>query len=112
MALVVVLAGCVGGAPVSLQPSAEFRLDERGISVLSTGQRIDFGRAQIGVAETMTRIRGSAPEALTCTGAGITALAWNDVDLVFVNGAFSGWWTNDTARTTNAQMRQGAACAL
>jgi hypothetical protein len=61
----------------------------------------------------MTRIRGGAPEVVTCLDPGMTALAWNDgLDLVFVNGAFVGWWTNDTARTSNGNNRSGPTCRL
>lgn len=112
-ACMVLLAGCVGGGPGLVASDESYRLDADGINVVGSGQRIDFGRAQDGVAQTMTRLRGTAPEPLVCRDPGMTALVWPDgVDLVFVDGAFVGWWTNDISRTDSGDTRVGPACSL
>lgn len=113
LALVVLLTGCVGGAASQEGSDDGYNLDANGIAVAGTTQRIDFGRAQDGVAQTMTRLRGTAPQAVVCSNPGFTTLEWIDgLQLVFVNGAFSGWWTNDQGRTTNGETRVGPTCQL
>ncbi|ABD56986.1 hypothetical protein [Jannaschia sp. CCS1] len=112
-ALIALLAGCVGGGPGQVASDDSYRLDAEGIAVLGSGQRIDFGRARDGVAQSMTRLRGTAPDMLVCNDPGMTALAWSDgLDLVFVNGAFVGWWTNDISRTDSGDTRVGPTCSL
>lgn len=117
LALPFVLAGCVAAPPAQVPaPTVEFRLDSQGISVLEpdrlgTAQRIDFGRAQLGVAETMTRMRGQAPEIAQCTDPTMTVLAWDDgLDLVFVNGAFVGWSTQDIRQSATNAPDVGPRC--
>lgn len=111
IACVALLGGCVGGASAPSGPSTDFRLDARGIDVIGTDQRIDFGRDRAGVASTMARMRGQAPDTLSCRDPGMTVLAWNDgLDLIFVNNAFVGWWSNDPARSSNGENRAGPTC--
>lgn len=106
---VIVLGGCVSIAP-SL-PTAPIRLDEGGIDVVGTGQRIDFGRDRAGVLQTMTRLRGGPPEETRCIDAATTAFVWDeDVTLVFRNGAFAGWGALNAALSYDGRFTFGAVC--
>lgn len=72
--------------------------DARGIDVVGSGRRIDFGRAQAGVIDTMTRLQGDRPNLLPCDAAARSAARWRDgLLLVFRNGAFVGWQTEHGA---------------
>ncbi|MEX3017647.1 hypothetical protein [Gymnodinialimonas hymeniacidonis] len=87
------LGACIGGAAPSVPdgPVYPVAFDARGIDVVGSGQRIDFGRAQAGVIETMTRLQGSAPTLLPCDRSNVTAARWRDGPLlVFRNGSFVG----------------------
>jgi hypothetical protein len=78
--------------------------DARGIDVVGSGQRIDFGRSQAGVIDTMTRLQGDAPTLLPCDNSSRNAARWDDGPLlVFRSGNFVGWSAD------GAQM--GEACA-
>ncbi|MBF9042734.1 hypothetical protein HKCCE4037_05320 [Rhodobacterales bacterium HKCCE4037] len=95
--LPLVLAACVGGrgaAPVADGPVFPVAYDARGIDVVGSGQRIDFGRAQAGVIDTMSRLQGDRPAILQCDNASLTGASWSDGPiLVFRNGSFTGWRT-------------------
>lgn len=109
LAIVVLLAGCVGTVPNA--PVVPIRLDTGGIEPLGTGQRIDFGRHEPGVIATMSRLRGGAPDALTCTDPHITAVAWDDgLALVFERGGFAGWGTRDPALSYDGRATFGLVC--
>ena len=103
----VLLAACVGGggqAPPLDRPVFPLAYDARGIDVVGSGQRIDFGRAQAGVIDTMTRLQGDAPRVLPCDGSTRSAARWRDGPLlVFRSGSFVGWSTETGAA--------GEACA-
>lgn len=97
------LAACVGGgggglAPVPDGPVFPVAYDARGIDVVGSGQRIDFGRAQAGVIDTMTRLQGAQPSLLPCDASTRSAASWrNGPLLVFRNGSFVGWSTTQGA---------------
>ncbi|MBO6603962.1 MAG: hypothetical protein JJ938_09645 [Roseicyclus sp.] len=71
-------------------------LDEGGVQPSGTPLRIDFGRAQDGVIETMTRLQGAAPVEIArqteCGPGPVTAARWqNGLTLNFLDGDFRGW---------------------
>lgn len=106
---IVALGGCVSVAPVA--PVAPIRLDTGGIEVVGTGQRIDFGRDRAGVIQTMTRLRGRAPDQASCVDPSRTAYVWDDdVTLVFRNNAFAGWAALDPALSYDGRFTFGQAC--
>ena len=78
---------------------------------MGTGQRIDFGRDQAGVTQTMTRLLGDAPRVLPCDLSTRTALRWPDGPLlVFRNSAFVGWSTPDAAQSVDGSGVGGENC--
>ena len=95
------LAACVGaggGDPTGSRPAVPdgpvfpVAFDEGGIDVVGSGQRIDFGRAQAGVIQTMTRLEGETPETAPCDAPGLGAAFWRGgALLVFRDGTFVGW---------------------
>lgn len=110
---VTLVAGCVstGAAPVAEGPVVPIRFDSRGIEAVGTGQRIDFGRDQAGVVETMTRLQGRAPVALPCDHSANAAFRWRDGPLlVFRNGAFAGWSIPDPAQSADGSTQFGQTC--
>ncbi len=93
-AIPLLLGACIGGTSptVSDRPIFPVSYDAQGISVDGSGQRIDFGRAQAGVIETMTRLQGRAPTILPCDLSTRSAARWQDGPLlVFRNGNLVGW---------------------
>jgi len=91
------LSACVGTREPEVPP---FTLDGRGIEPTVSGLRIDFGRAQIGVIDTVSRLLDEEPaQVITQTecGAGpVTAAQWEDgLTLNFQDGTFVGWTTSD-----------------
>jgi len=78
---------------------------------VGTGQRIDFGRDQAGVLQTMTRLQGASPAELPCDDSANRAFRWrNGPMLVFRNGAFAGWSLNDPARSADGRTAFGQTC--
>lgn len=109
LALLVALGGCVSVAP-SL-PIAPIQLDEAGIDVVGTGQRIDFGRDRAGVIQTMTRLRGDAPDETPCIDPSRRAFVWDgDVTLIFQNNAFAGWGALDPTLSNDGRSTFGQVC--
>lgn len=107
--VVIALGGCISVAP-SL-PIAPIQLDERGIDVVGTGQRIDFGRDRAGVIQTMTRLRGGAPDQTACIDPMRTAYVWgDDVTLVFRDNVFAGWAALDAALSYDGRFTFGQVC--
>ncbi|WP_025311621.1 hypothetical protein [Roseicyclus elongatus] len=93
----VLLSACVGTREPEIPP---LTLDGQGIEPTVSGLRIDFGRAQVGVIETVSRLLDERPaQVVTQTecGAGpITAASWEDgLTLNFVEGSFLGWTSSD-----------------
>jgi hypothetical protein len=87
-------------------------LDAQGIQPTVSQLRIDFGRAQAGVIDTVSRLLDDGPEAVTTTaecGAGpVTAAAWEDgLTLNFQNGQFVGWVNADPDLAVAGGFRAG-----
>lgn len=98
LAIALALAGCVT-TPREPAPPV-FTLDGQGIAPTISGLRIDFGRAQIGVIETVSRLLDARPVQIatnTECGAGpVTSATWEDgLTLNFQEGDFRGWVTRD-----------------
>jgi hypothetical protein len=79
-----------------------FTLDGEGIAPTESGLRIDFGREQSGVIETVSRLLGEDPSLVStiaeCNGGPMTVARWrNGLALNFVEGDFRGWETTDPA---------------
>lgn len=112
LALAVLLGGCVGTqGPLPNGPIVPFLLDLNGIEAVGTGQRIDFGRAEAGVIQTMTRLQGAAPTTLACVNPGVTTVLWDDgVSLSFLDGSFAGWGSQDPAFSFDGRMFFGMVC--
>jgi hypothetical protein len=92
------LAGCVTTPEESDLPP--FTLDGEGIDPTITRLRIDFGRAQVGVIETVSRLLGSRPAEVTtiaeCGGGPMTVARWEGgLSLNFVDEDFRGWVNAD-----------------
>jgi len=92
------LSACVA-APERPDASA-FTLDGRGIAPTVSGLRIDFGRAQVGVIDTVSRLLDAPPVAVAidpeCGAAPVTTAAWADgLTLTFLDGTFAGWTSSD-----------------
>ncbi len=92
--------------------SVPIRLDSGGIEPLGTGLRIDFGRHQPGVIETVSRLQGEPPSSLIdCSVPGVAAALWDDgLALVFRNNAFAGWRDGDAIRSATGSLSAGVAC--
>lgn len=77
-------------APTGLTP------DAAGLQPAGTDLRIDFGRAQAGVIETVSRLLGSDPADIgtieECGAGPVTTAYWDDALMLnFVDGDFRGW---------------------
>jgi hypothetical protein len=95
-----VLSACVT-TPREPAPPA-LTLDAGGIQPMASPFRIDFGRAQVGVIDTVTRILGGGPSQITtnteCGAGPITAASWREgLTLNFQDGVFVGWVSADPA---------------
>ena len=105
----VLLAGCTpSGDPA---PEA-FTLDPNGIQPAGTDLRIDFGRAQTGVIETVSRLQGGSPAEVTtnaqCGAGEVTAARWSDgLTLNFLAGSFYGWVLDQNGIVTSAGLEVG-----
>ncbi|MFV1874685.1 hypothetical protein [Nioella sp.] len=93
--LVAALAACT---PLPLPSSAPegngVTPDSTGLQPGGTDLRIDFGRAQEGVIETVSRLLGSDPTDITTSPdcGDVTAAYWRSgLTLNFVEGDFRGW---------------------
>jgi hypothetical protein len=110
LAAVLALSACVT-TPREPEPPV-LTLDAQGISPTVSQLRIDFGRAQAGVIDTVSRLLDEGPNAITTTaecGAGpVTAAAWDDgLTLNFQNGQFVGWVNADPELAVAGGFRAG-----
>lgn len=92
------LSACVT-TPREPEPPA-FVLDGNGIAPSVSGLRIDFGRAQVGVVETVSRLLRERPTETRfnpdCGAGPVTSVQWADgLTLNFIEGAFMGWTSSD-----------------
>ncbi|MBF9060766.1 hypothetical protein HKCCSP123_16415 [Rhodobacterales bacterium HKCCSP123] len=104
------LAACVSTPSEPEQPA--LTLDSRGIQPTISRLRIDFGRAQVGVVDTVTRLLGEGPVQVStnaeCGAGPVTAAAWADgLTLNFQNGDFVGWVNTDPDLPTGGGIRPG-----
>ena len=98
LAATLALGACVG-TPREPEPPV-LTLDAAGIQPTVSQLRIDFGRAQPGVIDTVSRLLGDGPEAVTtnaeCGAGPVTSATWEDgLTLNFQNGDFVGWVSSD-----------------
>lgn len=106
----VLLSGCVGAPREPAPPPIS--LDAQGIQPTISGLRIDFGRAQVGVIDTVSRLLGEGPDAIVtnaeCGAGPITAASWGDgLTLNFQDGAFVGWVNTDPDLAVAGGFRAG-----
>jgi len=107
---VLALSACVTTAREPDVPA--FTLDSGGIAPTISGLRIDFGRAQTGVIETVSRLLDERPAAITtnpeCGAGTVTSALWEDgLTLNFIDGDFVGWTSSDPALPVAGGFRAG-----
>ena len=105
-----VVTACMPGPRAPALPPLS--LDAQGIQPSISQLRIDFGRAQVGVIDTVTRLLGEGPTEIVTTaecGAGpVTAARWKDgLTLNFQDGAFVGWVNADPDLAVAGGFRAG-----
>lgn len=110
LAAVLALSACVS-TPREPEPPV-LTLDAQGIQPTVSQLRIDFGRAQAGVIDTVSRLLDEGPDAVTtnaeCGAGPITAAAWEDgLTLNFQNGQFVGWVNADPNLAVAGGFRAG-----
>ncbi len=93
LCVVTFLAGCAAFPEGTRSEPIPYRLDERGVQLLGSDLRIDFGRTDHSTIPAMTKLVGTDPiREITC-GA-LTGAVWpGDVTLFFASGDFRGWQT-------------------
>jgi len=95
LAAVLMLSACLPSfTPDNAAPGLS--LDADGIQPAGSALRVDFGRAQAGVIDTVTRLRGDGPDEIVtnqeCGAGPVTAARWADgLTLNFLEGGFRGW---------------------
>ncbi|MEY3004094.1 MAG: hypothetical protein RLZZ491_1270 [Pseudomonadota bacterium] len=104
------LSACVG-TPRAPAPSV-LSLDGQGIQPSVSQLRIDFGRAQVGVIDTVSRLLGESPDEIVtnaeCGAGPVTAARWDDgLTLNFQDGAFVGWVNSDPDLAVAGGFRAG-----
>jgi len=104
------LAACVT-TPREPEPPP-LSLDQRGIQPTVSQLRIDFGRAQVGVVDTVTRLLGEGPAQVTtnadCGAGPVTAASWSDgLTLNFQDETFVGWVNTDPDLPAGGGIRPG-----
>ncbi|PWK61403.1 hypothetical protein [Roseicyclus mahoneyensis] len=97
-AVVLALSACVT-TPREPEPPV-LTLDARGIQPTVSQLRIDFGRAQAGVIDTVSRLLDEGPDTITtnaeCGAGPVTSASWDDgLTLNFQDGQFVGWTNGD-----------------
>ena len=107
---VLAMAACVS---TTREPDVPvMTLDSGGIAPTVSGLRIDFGRAQTGVVETVSRLLGDQPAAITtnpeCGAGPVTSAVWEDgLTLNFMSGSFVGWTSEDRSLPVAGGFRAG-----
>jgi hypothetical protein len=109
--LVAALAACT---PLPLPTSAPdgngVTPDSAGLQPGGTDLRIDFGRAQEGVIDTVSRLLGTDPLDITTSPdcGDVTAAYWrNGLTLNFVEGDFRGWVLTEPGLTAAGGLSVG-----
>ena len=95
---IVVVSACVT-TPSEPAPPV-LRLDAQGIQHTASQTRLDFGRAQDGVIDSISRVLDERPTSVTtnaeCGAGPVTAAAWSDgLTLNFQDDSFVGWVNSD-----------------
>ena len=98
VAVSVALTGCARAPEEPEIPP--FTLDGNGLEPTISRLRIDFGRAQTGVIETVSRLIGTRPSSVTrateCGAGPMTIATWpGGLALNFVEDDFRGWTSFD-----------------
>ena len=91
-----VLAGCVNGVGAGNDRPSGVVVTSGGLVPVGSILRIDFGRAQLGVIEAVSKLQGAQPEQVStieeCGAGPVTAARWtNGMTLNFQNEVFLGW---------------------
>jgi hypothetical protein len=84
--------------------------DSEGLQPVGSDLRIDFGRAQEGVIETVSRLLGSDPTDITTSPdcGDVTAAYWRaGLTLNFVEGDFRGWVLTEPGLTVAGGLSVG-----
>lgn len=86
--------------------------DVAGLQPAGTALRIDFGRAQAGVIDAVSRLLVSRPTDVTvqpeCGAGTITAATWRDgLTLNFLDGDFVGWTLSEPGLVTAGGLAVG-----
>jgi hypothetical protein len=93
IAALLLLAGCAAAAP--MPPAQGLMVAPYGLQPVGSALRIDFGRAEEGVIDPVSRLVGAQPVtrgAYPSCGARITRAVWgNGLVLYFRDGDFEGW---------------------
>ena len=110
LAALVALSACVS-TPREPEPPV-LTLDAQGIQPTVSQLRIDFGRAQTGVIETVSRLLDEGPDSITtnaeCGAGPVTSASWGDgLTLNFQNGQFVGWVNADPDLAVAGGFRAG-----
>jgi len=105
----VLITGCV---PIDEDSGQAFTLDPRGIQPLGTDLRIDFGRAQTGVIDTVSGLQTRPPAQVAvleeCGAGEVTAAIWPDgLVLNFLDGDFLGWVIDQNGFVTGTGLEVG-----
>ena len=109
---IVVFSACVPSAREPASPVLS--LDGQGIQPGVSQLRIDFGRAQVGVIDTVSRLLRDTPNQIVtiaeCGAVPVTAASWSDgLTLNFQDGAFVGWVNADPDLAVAGGFRAGMA---
>lgn len=106
------LAGCVTTSETDDLPP--FTLTGDGIDPTISRLSIDFGRAQVGVIDTVSRLLGSQPVEVTriaeCGAGPMTIARWDGgLALNFIDEDLRGWVSSDPALPVAGGFRPGQA---
>ncbi|MCU4652474.1 hypothetical protein N8I71_06500 [Roseibacterium sp. SDUM158016] len=109
---VTAVSACVGTPEEPELPP--FTLDGNGIEPTISRLRIDFGRAQVGVIDTVSRLLREQPAEITtiaeCGAGPMTVARWqNGLALNFVDQDFRGWVSSDPALPVAGGFTPGTA---
>ena len=108
----VLLAGCVTTPDEPELPP--FTLTGGGIDPTISRLSIDFGRAQVGVIDTVTRLLRAGPGEVTtiaeCGAGPMTIARWeNGLSLNFIEEDFRGWVSSDPGLPVDGGFAPGQA---
>lgn len=94
--IAIALSGCASTIPGLQDAPTRLALDGGGIAPVGSDLRIDFGRAQPGVVEAVSRLLGQTPVRegtnRECGAGPVYAAQWDTgLTLNFMDGQFLGW---------------------